>query len=316
MIDFRYHLVSLIAVFLALGIGIVVGATAIDRAVVGRQDGELERLETVAASATVQRDEALAEISADDEFFDKGARFIVEKRLSGQNVTVVTAAGVDPARAEEMVQVLRLGGATVPAVIELTQKFALSEQTSRDQLALFVGAPQDADVATIRKYATANLAVKLGNAKLPPDDEGLVAADVQANLLGRLADDGFITVIGQDTQQGLDPNTLGGPGTLAVVVGGSDMSAGLLNDVFLPLTLQMGSGGRTLAVAAASDNPVFMTTIRSDAEVTATMSSVDNIDTRVGRLVAVIALQQELNGVYEQLGTGPLSQSLLPQRAS
>ena len=29
MIDFRYHLVSIVAVFLALAIGIVVGATAL-----------------------------------------------------------------------------------------------------------------------------------------------------------------------------------------------------------------------------------------------------------------------------------------------
>ena len=34
MIDFRYHLVSIIAVFLALAIGIVVGATALQPATV------------------------------------------------------------------------------------------------------------------------------------------------------------------------------------------------------------------------------------------------------------------------------------------
>ena len=34
MINFRFHLVSLTAVFLALGIGIAVGATVVDRATV------------------------------------------------------------------------------------------------------------------------------------------------------------------------------------------------------------------------------------------------------------------------------------------
>ena len=32
MINFRFHLVSLIAVFLALALGVVMGATVIDRA--------------------------------------------------------------------------------------------------------------------------------------------------------------------------------------------------------------------------------------------------------------------------------------------
>ena len=35
MIDFRYHLVSIVAVFLALGLGIVLGATALQPGTIG-----------------------------------------------------------------------------------------------------------------------------------------------------------------------------------------------------------------------------------------------------------------------------------------
>ena len=41
MINFRFHLVSLIAVFLALGLGILVGSTVVDQVIVDRLDHEI-----------------------------------------------------------------------------------------------------------------------------------------------------------------------------------------------------------------------------------------------------------------------------------
>ena len=41
MINFRFHLVSLIAVFLALGLGILVGSTVVDQVIVDRLDREI-----------------------------------------------------------------------------------------------------------------------------------------------------------------------------------------------------------------------------------------------------------------------------------
>ena len=42
MINFRFHIVSLIAVFLALALGVVMGSTVIDRAIV---DGLHDRID-------------------------------------------------------------------------------------------------------------------------------------------------------------------------------------------------------------------------------------------------------------------------------
>ena len=43
MIDFRYHLVSLIAVFLALAIGIVIGTTPLNGPVLDDLHGQVTR---------------------------------------------------------------------------------------------------------------------------------------------------------------------------------------------------------------------------------------------------------------------------------
>lgn len=46
MIDFRYHIVSIAAVFLALGIGVALGATVLDRVTVGALEARLDDLRT------------------------------------------------------------------------------------------------------------------------------------------------------------------------------------------------------------------------------------------------------------------------------
>ncbi|BDZ58322.1 hypothetical protein GCM10025872_19790 [Barrientosiimonas endolithica] len=44
MIDFRYHLVSIVAVFLALATGLVIGATSLQDQVAGTLQGQVTQL--------------------------------------------------------------------------------------------------------------------------------------------------------------------------------------------------------------------------------------------------------------------------------
>ena len=57
MINFRFHLVSLIAVFLALGLGILVGSTVVDQVIVDRLDREIRtaRRDTATVQAENRR---------------------------------------------------------------------------------------------------------------------------------------------------------------------------------------------------------------------------------------------------------------------
>jgi hypothetical protein len=58
MINLRYHIVSLTAVFLAIGIGLTLGSTFLDRATVDNLQGQLESLET----RLQERDEQIDEL--------------------------------------------------------------------------------------------------------------------------------------------------------------------------------------------------------------------------------------------------------------
>ena len=44
MINFRFHVVSLVGVFLALALGVVIGSTVIDRAIVDRLSSQIDSI--------------------------------------------------------------------------------------------------------------------------------------------------------------------------------------------------------------------------------------------------------------------------------
>ena len=84
MINFRFHLVSLIAVFLALGLGILVGSTVVDQKIVNRLDREISSVRKENSDARKTANKALAEENSRlQKFIDEAAPFVGDARLDG-----------------------------------------------------------------------------------------------------------------------------------------------------------------------------------------------------------------------------------------
>lgn len=89
MINFRYHIVSLVAVFMALAIGIVMGVTILGDEI---NEGILVQAEADRKTVQEQRDQIQKLKLLDtyrDEFAAKAATGLVKDALTGQNVAVV-----------------------------------------------------------------------------------------------------------------------------------------------------------------------------------------------------------------------------------
>ena len=89
MLDFRYHALSLVAVFLALAIGIVLGVTIGDslvsdaeRALRGNLRADVEKAHGDAANA-------LAQLAARDRMLDQLYPQLVQSRLTGERVALI-----------------------------------------------------------------------------------------------------------------------------------------------------------------------------------------------------------------------------------
>ena len=89
MIDFRYHLVSLIAVFLAVALGIVIGTTALNAPILEDLEGEVAALAEDKRELETQTQELQAQVDTGDAFGQAVAPALVAGSLAGRSVVLV-----------------------------------------------------------------------------------------------------------------------------------------------------------------------------------------------------------------------------------
>ena len=145
MIDFRYHLVSIVAVFLALAIGLVVGSTALQ--------GNVVTALNKASAAEARQNRALyahnsqlkAQIAADEAFAQAGERGLVHGLLDGQRVVLVLAPNADGPTVDGVTRALQDAGAAVTGQVVLTSQFfdtgTVTEQQSPTNTAKSLAPP-------------------------------------------------------------------------------------------------------------------------------------------------------------------------------
>lgn len=160
MINFRYHIVSITAVFLALGIGTALGSTFLDRYTVDLLDRNISSAEDRIKATDAENDrlqDAVDDAEARDrELLASGAPQLMSDRLSDVPVLVVVADGVDGATVDTVEQTLAATGADLRGSLVLTDKLALADGVDGD-LADELGL-QDPDVDELRDAVEDQLA--------------------------------------------------------------------------------------------------------------------------------------------------------------
>ena len=138
MINLRYHIVSLTAVFLAIGIGVTLGSTFLDRATVENLNGQLEGLETRLGDRDTQIEELQSDLEgavALQVALDEQGAGLLADRLDEVPVVVLAAQGVDEEDLNGAVESLQLAGADVQGVWWLTERLLLNTEADVADLA-------------------------------------------------------------------------------------------------------------------------------------------------------------------------------------
>jgi len=346
MINLRYHIVSLTAVFLAIGIGLTLGSTFLDRATVENLNGQLENLETRLGDRderieTLEQD--LGEAEALQTALDEQGPGLLAGRLEGVPVVVLAAVGVDEADVAGAVQSLETAGADLQGQWWLTERLLLADQADIDDLAAVLeedsGDParlrrlvidgigrevrvlqrQDAavDFATPEGLGPEDPATgELGEEDTEVDELGGddVEPEPTVPLVGSLADAGF--VVFEPASDGPEELTLP-PGVRVVVVGGSSV---LPDDVFVQplidrLTQSVAAPTRTVVTSASGDGPAVsevVAAIRSDEELRSLVATVDRLDHFQGWMATVLAVEDLADGTVGHYGLGEGASALLP----
>lgn len=135
MIDLRYHIISIVAVFLALALGILLGSSVVSGPLEARLQDDLHRAREARQSAERQRDEVAARNEALTERLsgDVGA-WAVENRLADRNVLLVGDASELPDWSSEVMTPISKAGATEAGRLLFSERWALKDDTDSDVL--------------------------------------------------------------------------------------------------------------------------------------------------------------------------------------
>lgn len=170
MISFRYHLVSIVSVFLALALGVLVGTTVVNQGVIDDLNNRVNSAVKRAEEARTQVGDLQQQVKEWGRFATAAEPLLVEGRLTGTEVVIVTQEGVDASNVERVRRTLQDAGGTVAAELVLTRQIALADQSSRSLLAAMVGRVETADPAGLAVEAARRLALRLTGGPASPGD--------------------------------------------------------------------------------------------------------------------------------------------------
>ena len=301
MIDFRYHLVSIVAVFLALAIGIVIGASALKPDVLKVLDNASSHEQRQISTQQAKISNLQNQLASNEAFAQAAAPRLLSGLLAGQQVALVTAPGADATTVNGVTAALKLAGAEITTQAALQPSFfdtsagtqislkALAQQTAPPGLLLQTTGvnPLIAGQQEAAQVLAAALVTKEG-ADLP--------ADQVNNILTRFAQQGFLQL-----------NPAGGSAathqaTLAVVIIPGSPPAADANPANLALIsvaeqLSLSSSSHVvLAGSLAGSGPGSAIDELSSGSAGAQLSSVDNADKEVGQILVAQALSYLLTG--------------------
>ena len=294
MIDFRYHLVSIVAVFLALAIGIVVGSTALKPAVLSglqqttaQERKQIDALIAQNAGLKQQRD-------ATQQFAANGEHLLLHGLLDGQRAVLVEAPGAPGGVTTGVAAALTQAGAVVTGQLQIQQQFfSTGTQATLDTLNHQL-TPAGLTLNTVTAQAQA--AELIANAIMTNTPPGLPVStgeSVDATILKGYAAGGFLSV---------SSGKLTARATLAVViipaspVSTSDTNTEAQNLVTLAQQLSLAGSGSVLAGQLTGSGPGSAIDVLRTSNRAGRVSSVDDADYTTGQIVVAQALSQQLSG--------------------
>jgi hypothetical protein len=308
LVDFRYHLVSIIAVFLALAIGIVLGTTALNSALVDDLRNQVKSL----ANSKRGLEHSVAATQGqlgDAQRFEKAAEGpLVLNRLSGRTVTVISAPGADRTIRDRLVKTLQTAGATVTLQIRLTARY--SDPTHAADLdAAATAALPPPQTFTLGDSPMAHAAEALVSGAIATPHQ---PASRTVAVLEEFRTRGLLTTDGGATT----------PGSLALLLV-PDPSGDSANDA----VIESETGDLATALADRADATVVSGTllsafggdlqaVRSNGALADKVSSCDLADQPQGRACSVLALAAGLHGQVGSWGSGRGTSGALPPVAA
>lgn len=296
MIDFRYHIVSIVAIFFALGAGVVLGAGPL------KSTGS----DFVSAQAAKDRDQ-LADARAEliqvkaldkyrDDYVDKVTTGLTDNKLQNKRIVLVTMPGADSDMTDSLAKAIEKAGGRVTTRVSLDSK--LFDPGQRQLVEPLVN---DLVTSDIQFPTESNTYVRAGM---------ILARGVVAKEEAKLVDLESTKIINGLTSAklvSLKP-TPKDRGSLVVVVAAKPPTPAPDNSSYNEAVdfaegLDAGSAGVVVAgMPESAQNGGLLKALRGDSDATKGVSSVDVANLPSGQMTVVFALVEQAGGKAGQYG--------------
>jgi hypothetical protein len=296
MIDFRYHLVSIVAVFLALSLGLLLGSTElrpyVTKGLQGLSKTEQRQIDTLLG----EKQQLQAQISSENQFALANAPAMLHDVLAGQRVVLVLAPGASGTANSGINEALRTAGASITGSLQFQPAFFdTSAATSQKLTQVAEQYAQPAGV-TLAGSAQARASELLAHVIMTQDGPGQPVPGekdpVSVQAVQALAGGGFVTKSGQPWDRA----------TLAVVIIPStppstdDSNAASQQLVTLAQQLNLAGLGTVVAGTVSGSGPGSAIDVMRAGGRAGHLTSVDDADYPIGQIVVAQSLADRLHG--------------------
>jgi len=292
IVDLRYHVVSIVSIFLALGLGIIIGVN-LGHSASAQMEKQLERLELTYDKIREDQKLLQASLKAKDNEIEVANQFqkaivpnLIVNRLLGKRIAIIrTNSSVDFKYAKKMVSFLRQAGAEVTSITSIPKTFNLTDSQFRTELLDAFDLPStDDDKALI----------------------SLLSSKMVQILLRGEGSSQLIYLQNKDLVQLWGDYNRGPVNILVFLGGGMSPDNNFQREIDLPLLDAVRKTG-TIVVGV---EPSFVTESYMKTYQAKCQGTVDNIDTSPGEATLVYLLASGRKGFY---GIKDTARALIPE---
>lgn len=283
LINIKYLVITIISIFLALSIGIFMGAQLDSQSIVLKQQEALiakiqeQFNELNKANATMQGEiKSLKDLNTlNDTYIKNIFPDYIHDKLVGTNIAIIRTT--EDYAFSDVEGVLQMAGAHIPAVITVTDKVIDAGDEELNQMTSYFGAAKSQDAGSIISQKVA---------------EALVGGKTQD--LEYLQQMGYIDVTGDFSS----------PPNYVVLCGGNEEKTVKGDIVDVPLIKKLKDLKLTVIGVETSGTANSYIELYKKQKI----STIDNVDTTMGQTSLVLVLK----GKQGHFGTKPTAQSLMP----
>ena len=306
MIDFRYHIVSLISVFLALAVGIILGAGPLKESIGDQLTGQVDALRADKDALRTQLEASETALTETEAFIAATAPALLEGELPGRRVAIIQTGAIDDAVYDSVQQQILAAGATVSARVQVTDTWTDPDQADTRQ-SYATSVAEYLDAPSTEGFDT-TLAQVLVDSLTESDPANPDVFSSDAMLIRAILVDGDLVDVLTEPQAPADAFVILTP-TLKEASGdqasaAQDARAAVSAiEVRLATAAQDGSEGVVVAGTVPLEDDLI-SVIRADSDLAGSLTTVTGIESISGAVNVPLSLAARIDGTVGQFGFG------------